>query len=113
MKVCYIAHPISGDLENNLAHLFKTIYEIQKDHPDVYAFAPYITDAITADPSDPAANENALRHCRFVLDTFPIDEVWLTGDKISPGMALEREWALKRGLPVVHKIGVFKFDDFE
>ena len=110
MKVCYIAHPISGNVQKNLAHLFLTIEQVQRENPEIYAFAPYVTDAIALNDAQPEHRTIAMDHCRLVLETFPIDEVWLTGDKISAGMTQEKEWAEQRGIPVVNKIGLFKFN---
>lgn len=107
MTIAYIAHPISGNVEANLAHLREIIRNINLTMPDVVPFVPYYTDVVSLDDNVPAERERGMKNGAELLQRGFIDEVWLTGDRISNGMVYETALAQINGIPVVNKIGLF------
>lgn len=101
-KIVYIAHPIGGDVENNLQAL-KWIYQQLTIENEVIPFIPYI--ATVESLSDHVASERAagFDHNRAIFRSGIIDEVWLYGERISDGMQIEIEWAKWLNIPVVSK----------
>lgn len=100
MKVAYIAHPIGGDVDKNVTTILAICRQINKEHNHIVPFAPYITDVLSLNDGNPNERTLGLINCRIVLERFPIDELWLCGDRISEGMMMEKEIAQKRGITV-------------
>lgn len=92
----YIAHPLRGDWEANLADA--RLWVRAALDAGFAPVAPYLmTEGILREPQD--------RELGLELDLATIakcDLVWLCGPVISEGMALEREEALRRHIPVIH-----------
>jgi hypothetical protein len=105
MRCCYIAHPISGDIETNLADLRRIIRKINMEHPDVVAFAPYYADVVSLDDNIPAERARGIANNVAILRSGIVQELWLTGPRISTGMQHEKELAEELGIPVVNMIG--------
>jgi len=53
MRICYIAHPISGDVKGNIKKVIKIVREINLAHPDVVPFVPYLSDLYALDDNNP------------------------------------------------------------
>lgn len=106
MKICYIAHKISGDIEANLADLRRIIRVINLGYPDVAPFCPYYVDIVSLDDNVPAERERGIANDVELINRGFIDEVWLTGDTISTGMKHEKELAESLGVPVIDYIGI-------
>lgn len=92
----YVAHPLGKgtDRVKNRAKAARWVGAIAK-LPHVLPIAPWITIAESWDESH--------REQGLALDFWTIeacDVVWLVGGHVSPGMALEREFAESRGIPV-------------
>ena len=104
MKIVYIAHPISGDIEANLADLRRIIRRINLEYPDVVPLAPYYADIVSLDDNIPEERERGIKNDTALLERGFIDEVWLTGPRISFGMNCEVKLADKMGIPVVNLI---------
>lgn len=100
MKIVYIAHPISGDIEGNLADLRRIVRKINLEFPDVVPFVPYYADIVSLDDNVPWERERGINNDIAILKSGVVDEVWLTGERISNGMAAEKELAAKLGIPV-------------
>lgn len=105
MKICYIAHPIGGDVENNLADLRRIVRKINLEQPAVIPFVPYYADVVSLDDSIPAERARGVWNATAVLHSGVVKEVWLTGDRMSPGMAVEMTVAKELGIPVIDLIG--------
>lgn len=105
MKLCYIAHPISGDIEANLADLRRIIRHINVNYPSVVPFAPYMADVLSMDDNIPEERERGIKNDIAILRSGVVNELWLTGDKISKGMATEVQREIELGIKVVDKIG--------
>lgn len=85
MKIIYMAHPVSGDVENNLAKARRWYKWISSNY-DVIVLANWIVDCEVFDNSTDydavlRKDEEIVRRC--------VDELWLVGGEISPGMKRE------------------------
>lgn len=104
MKIIYIAHPISGDIEANLADLRRIIRRINMEYADVVPLAPYYADIVSLDDNIPEERERGIKNDTALLERGFIDELWLTGPRISFGMSCEKTLAEKQGIPIVDLI---------
>ena len=74
MKIVYICHPISGDIEGNLKSIRNIVRYINISYPDVIPFVPYYADIVS------------------------MDELWVFGDRVSCGMQGEIDLAKEAGI---------------
>jgi len=94
----YIASPLSGDVARNLDFARQACrYAIAEG---VTPFAPHLLYPQILDDSDPAQRRQGIDMGSQMLRL--CDELWLCGDRISPGMAGEKTLAESLGLPVRH-----------
>lgn len=94
--VVYVAHPLSGDIERNVASA--KLWVRAAIDAGYAPLAPYLTliDGILIEPDD--------RDIGLEIDFAVVarcDELWLCGDRISAGMSLERDAARQAGVRVV------------
>ena len=103
MRVIYLAHPVSGDVENNLISAKRWIKYLEETETGIAIVASWITECEIWDDSDPQHREAGLLRDLAVLAR--CDELWLVGDQVSAGM--QREWnhATTHGLKVVNMVG--------
>ena len=100
MKIVYIAHPIGGDVEANLKDLIRIIRKLNLKSPFIVPFCPYYADVIALNDSISDERERGMSNDIEILKRGMVDEVWLTGSRISAGMEAERRLALSIGIPV-------------
>jgi len=100
-KIVYIAHPIGGDVDNNVKKVLAIIRELNLSGLPIVPFAPYIVDVLALDDSDPEQRKRGFENNKQLFQL--IDEVWLYGDRISIGMNEEIGWAIQLGINVVSK----------
>lgn len=109
MKIVYIAHPIGAPTQNgieqNLADLRRIVRKINLTYNDVVPLVPYYADVVSMDDNVFAERERGIKNDRAILEAGFIDELWLTGDRISNGMIEEQNIALKELIPVTNYIG--------
>lgn len=109
MKIVYIAHPIGAKtkegIELNLADLRRIVRKINLEHNDIVPFVPYYADIVSMDDNILAERERGIKNDKAILEAGFIDELWLTGDRISNGMIAERNIALIEGVTVIDNIG--------
>lgn len=103
MKVCYIAHPISGDIPGNLEKIRQIARNINLQRNDVVPFAPYWLDCHALDDNNPEERARGIRNDHELFSRNFIDELWLYGTRISAGMQAEIEHAHSLNIPVVCK----------
>lgn len=103
MKVIYIAHPVSGNVDGNITKILKIVRLLNLSNPDIVPFAPYVTDLLALDDKDAAERERGIKNNTALFINGAIDEVWLYGDRISSGMKAEIELAKSCNIPVVSK----------
>jgi hypothetical protein len=107
MIIAYIAHQISGDVNKNLLDLRRIIRKINLEFPDVVPFCPYYADIVSLYDNIPEERERGIKNDTEILNREFIDEMWLTGDKLSFGMQKEKEIAELRNIPVKDFINNF------
>lgn len=102
MRIVYIAHPIGGDVENNLASLRRIIRNINAYEHNTVPFCPYYADVVSMNDNDPSQRARGLKNDMAILSRIGmVDELRLYGDTISQGMRLEIEQAYYTGIPIV------------
>jgi len=106
MKIVYIAHPISGDIEGNLADIRRIVRKINMAHKDVVPFVPYYADIVSLDDTVPEERERGIANDTAVLRSGCVNEVWLTGNRISTGMQAEKQLAELLQIPVISKLNL-------
>lgn len=107
MKICYIAHPISGDVEDNLTDIRRIVRKINiYGGPDIVPFVPYYVDTVAMNDRVPDERARGIKNGAAVLTSGVVDELWLTGKEISPGMAAEAKLAREKGIPVIDLTGL-------
>lgn len=93
MKIVYIAHPIGGDVEENLKKIAAISRQINLEEPDVVPFAPYYLDCVSLDDSDPVQRERGIKNNLELLNRHFVNELRLYGTSISKGMIDEISFA--------------------
>ncbi|MCY1527415.1 hypothetical protein D9M68_624830 [compost metagenome] len=101
-QIIYIAHPIGGDVEENIKKVLD-IVRVLSANQNIVPFAPYIVDVMALDDRNPQERAIGFDHNKALFQTGIIDEVWLFGDRISAGMATEIAWARRLNIPVIPK----------
>lgn len=104
MKIVYIAHPISGDIEANLADLRRIVRKINLEHNNIVPFVPYYVDIVSMDDNIQEERLRGMDNDKAIIEAGFIEEMWLTGNRISGGMEQEIRLAQKMGIEVVNKI---------
>lgn len=101
-RIAYIAHPIGGNVEENLKSLRAVIYNINKYEKDTVPFCPYYADVVSLDDNDPLQRARGIANDVAIL-TRPgmVDELRLYGDRISAGMKEEAAIARAMGIPII------------
>ncbi len=101
MKIVYIAHPIGGDVENNLRKIAIIARQMNLTEPDCVPFAPYFLDCVALRDAKPEERRRGLRNGAEVFKRGNFDEVRLYGDRISPRMLVEVILARQLGIKIV------------
>jgi hypothetical protein len=104
MKIAYIAHPISGDVQANLADLRRIVRKINLQYRNVLPFVPYYVDIVSMNDEIQEERERGLQNDVEIIKRKMPDELWLTGEKVSQGMIIERDAAIAAGIPVYNYI---------
>jgi DNA-directed RNA polymerase subunit RPC12/RpoP len=97
MKVIYMAHPVSGDVPGNIERAKRWVRYLEEQFP-VAVVASWITECEIWDDDNPEHRAAGLARDLAVLSR--CEELWLVGLRISTGMAMERDHAIKKGLSV-------------
>lgn len=100
-KIIYIAHPIGGDVELNVAKVLAIVKDLNMSGLPIVPFAPYIVDVLALDDNDPDQRARGFENNRDLLNW--VDEIWLYGGRISIGMQREIDWANELKIPVIQK----------
>ena len=100
MIIAYIAHPIGGDVEGNLAEVCKIVRKINLEYDDVVPFVPYYCDVVSLDDSNLEERSRGIKNNHTILNSGMVDELWVYGTKISSGVAGEISLAKKLGIPI-------------
>jgi len=100
MIIAYIAHPIGGDVEANLADVCKIVRELNLKYDDLVPFVPYYCDVVSMNDSDPKERSRGIKNNHKILNSGMVNELWLYGHRISTGMEGEIKLARKNGIPI-------------
>ena len=101
MKIVYIAHPISGDIKENLEKIRLIVREINLTTVDVVPFAPYWLDCHALDDTVPEERTRGIKNDEALFRKGFIDELWVCG-RVSKGVATEIELANELKIPVIY-----------
>ena len=96
MKLIYVASPYAGDIEQNTEFARKACRHVMSEGHAF--FAPHLLYPQLLDDSKPQERQAGLDMGLAMLPR--CDELWCYGDRISFGMHLEIEEAVRRGIPV-------------
>lgn len=96
MKLIYVASPYAGDIEQNTAFARKACRHVMNEGHAF--FAPHLLYPQLLDDSNPQERQAGLDMGLAMLPR--CDELWCYGDRISYGMHLEIEEAVRIGIPV-------------
>ena len=96
MKLIYVASPYAGDIEQNTAFARKACRHVMNEGHAF--FAPHLLYPSILDEHQPKQRQLGLDMGLAMLSR--CDELWCYGDRISYGMHLEIEEAVKIGIPV-------------
>lgn len=94
----YIAHPISGNVQENIQSILsicKTIHS-KKTIP----FAPYLLALKYLKDDIPSERKKGIIASKPFFERKTMDETWLCGSTISTGMKKEIEWSLENNIPI-------------
>lgn len=100
-KVVYIAHPIGGDVDNNLRKVEAIVREICLKTDDIIPVAPYHLLCHALDDNSISERAIGMEISMAYLKFNKVTEVWLYGNRISQGMKTEIELAVSLGIKVV------------
>ena len=97
MRIIYLAHPLSGDVPNNLARVRRWLRWVY-DNFQVAVIADWILTCEVLDDANPAHREQGFA-MDFALIT-AANEYWMVGGRVSRGMAEEEQSTQKRDITV-------------
>lgn len=96
MKLIYVASPYAGDVKKNIEFTKQACrYVMEQGHA---FFAPHLLYPQLLDDASPRERQAGLDMGIAMLPR--CDELWVCGDRISPGMAQEIEQAKALGMPI-------------
>ncbi|MBI1755163.1 DUF4406 domain-containing protein [Candidatus Azambacteria bacterium] len=109
-KTVFVAHPISGDIKGNVKEVLEICRKIHTEH--IIPLAPYL---VSLQYLNDEVHEERRLGIEANLECFRrkmIDELWLFGDFISPGMLEEIKIArsISYRIPVIAKTHGTKID---
>lgn len=100
-KIVYIAHPVGGDVENNLKRIEGIVSNILIKLEDVIPVAPYHLYCHSLDDNVPYERALGISVGVRYLKSEIVDELWLFGNEISSGMKDEILLCELLGIPVI------------
>ena len=100
MRVVYIAHPIGGDVDNNIQKVIKIIRTINLTENDIVPLAPYIESVYSLDDTKRKEKAKGIANNVALFRKGVIDELRLYGNRISDGMWDEIKLANELGIPI-------------
>ncbi len=112
MKIVYIAHPVGAvdpvsnfdafkQVHANITAIKRIIRELNLQHDDIVPFAPYVVDCMAMSDWIPEERARGIKNNIALLKSGVVKEIWLYGDRISPGMIQEINLADALGIPVI------------
>lgn len=103
MKLAFIAHPLRGDIDNNLDSV-RDWYRFFTDRVhDTLFLTQWVIDCEVYDDSDEGQRRAGIDRNLALLEK--CDALYLVGSGITPGMQEEMSVALKHGLEIFNYTG--------
>ncbi len=102
-KIVYIAHPIRGNVEYNLSRIREIVNSINTEpkYATVLPLVPYYADVVSMNDDIPEERQRGIKNGLHILSIKGfINELWLYGQTISPGMKNEVHAAFKNRIKV-------------
>ncbi|MBD3249440.1 hypothetical protein GF336_05325 [Candidatus Woesearchaeota archaeon] len=99
-KIIYIAHQISGNIEENIKSVLSIQREIHTKNKDIVPIAPYLNSLQYLDDNVPEERELGILADKLYFEKRFIDETWIAGPKISFGMKEEIKLSFGNNIPV-------------
>lgn len=103
ITVVYMAHPVGGDVKNNLAEARLWVRHLEETNPDIAISASWITECEIWDDTDPVQRAAGMRRNMAILAK--CDELWAVGPRVSKGMLQEMIFATSKGIKVSDMTG--------
>jgi len=97
-KLVYIAHQMSGEMEKNIAEVYRILEENHTE--DIIPIAPYLVAFNYLDDSKPEERLKGMKANAELFKRRLFDELWLCGPKLSSGMREEVFLALDYGIKI-------------
>jgi hypothetical protein len=96
-RCAYLAHPVSGNVQDNLASIGRWLSYFKKVAPDYIVCSPYLGALVLGIERDdiPEQRARGLLECQRIAARF--DGIILCGGRISLGMELELEAVVLAG----------------
>lgn len=88
-EVRYIAHPIAGDVYENISKVLQIVRDIYINEPGVIPFVPYLSGLLCGQEDTPNGREIGLQEDEYYIRSGVATSIGLYGDKISSGMKRE------------------------
>lgn len=101
-QITYLAHPFGHDPEGNTIKI-QRIYRALSSQNEVIPFAPYLATVQSLNDQIPSERAIGFTHNEAIFRAGCIDQIYLYGDHISAGMAIEIGWARELNIPVIPK----------
>ena len=99
-KLVYIAHPVGGDVQDNVKSILNILRELHFSDLDVIPFAPYLATLQYLKDDVPEEKKLGMFVNKLFFEKKIMDETWLAGPRISEGMAAEIRLCMANGIPV-------------
>lgn len=99
MIIVYIAHPVAGNITANLKSIRNIVSNINKKSPSVVPLVPYYVDVLVLERI--GERKRGIKNSIAILKSGMIDELWLYGNCVSPGMEAEIDIAHEMDIDVV------------
>lgn len=94
--VLYVGHPVSGDVEGNIARALRWLAYLRRQNPQTAFVMPWIAALLSGeDDSDPDARERGLLDCEAAAAR--CHGIVLVGGRVSSGMERERRAVIAAG----------------
>lgn len=100
MRVIYISHPIAGDMKANIERVETIIRALNLSFSTIFPYAHYLVECRVLRDSELSERERGMKNNAEVFKRRFIDELWLYGTTISPGMVEEIKLAQKYDIPI-------------
>ena len=104
MRIIYIAHPIAGNVEANLKSIRAIVKDINEKYHDVVPLVSYYADVVSLGDDVPELRARGIKNGLAIIKKKEfLDEMWVFGKVISPGVKKEIITALECKIPVLAK----------